>query len=120
MDKAKNQSQYVHKLLVLCKTWNGPPINIEELESILSQHMDSVDKIVKTELTYYKHTHCSENIAAPSLFKLNKISHEERLSNLCILLNGQSTSFTTLPKNKDELQVVQNNNQNQTTNSMDD
>ena len=120
MEKAKNQSQYVHKLLVLCKTWNGPAISIEELESILCQHPDSVEKIVKTELTYYKHTHHSENIAAPSLFKLNKISHEERLSNLCILLNGQSTSFTTLPKNKDELQVVQNNNQNQTTNSMDD
>ena len=120
MEKAKNQSQYVHKLLVLCKTWNGPPINIEELESILSQHTDSVDKIVKTKLTYYKHIHCSENTAAPSLFKLNKISHEERLSNLCILLNGHSTSFTTLPKNKDALQVLQNNNQKQTTNSIDD
>ena len=116
MEKAKNQSQYVHKLLVLCKTWNGPAISIEDLESILCQHPDSVEKIVKTELTYYKHTHHSENIAAPSLFKLNKISHEERLSNLCILLNGQSTSFTTL---KGALQVIQNNNQNQTTNSID-
>ena len=117
MEKAKNQSQYVHKLLVLCKTWNGPAISIEDLESILCQHPDSVEKIVKTELTYYKHTHHSENIAAPSLLKLNKISHEERLSNLCILLNGQSTSFTTL---KGALQVIQNNNQNQTTNSIDD
>ena len=90
------------------------------MESILSQHTDSVDKIVKTELTYYKHIHCSENTAAPSLFKLNKISHEERLGNLCILLHGHSTSFTTLPKNKDALQVLQNNNQTQTTNSIDD
>ena len=57
MEKAKNQSQYVCKLLVLCKTWNGPAISIEQLESILSQHPDSVEKTVKTELTYYKHTH---------------------------------------------------------------
>ena len=114
MEKAKNHSQYVHKLLVLCKTWNRPAISIEELESILCQHPDSVEKIVKTELTYYKHTvHCSENIAASSLFKLNKISHEEKLSNLCILLNV----FTTL---KGALQVIQNNHQNQTTNSIDD
>ena len=114
MEKTKNQSQYVHKLLVLCKTWNGPAISIEELESILSQHPDSAEKIIKTELTYYKRIHRSENIAAPSLLKLNKISHEERLSNLCIASNGQSTSFTTLSKNKDVLQVLLNNNQNQT------
>ena len=63
MEKTKNQSQYVHKLLVLCKTWNGPAISIEELESILSQHPDSEEKIVKTELTYFKHIHRSENIA---------------------------------------------------------
>ena len=62
MEKAKNQSQYVHKLLVLCKTWNGPAISTDELESILSQHPDSVEKIVKTELTCYKHSHRSENI----------------------------------------------------------
>ena len=91
------------------RSWNRFYLNTQILQ-----------RKVKTELTYYKHTHHSENIAAPSLFKLNKISHEERLSNLCILLNGQSTLFTTLPKNKDALQVLQNNNQNQTTNSIDD
>ena len=36
------------------------------------------------------------------------------------LLNGQSISFTTLPKNKDALKRLQNNNQNQTSNSIDD
>ena len=36
------------------------------------------------------------------------------------LLNGQSISFTTLPKNRDALKRLQNNNQNQTSNSIDD
>jgi len=93
MEKAKNPSQYVHKLLALCKTWRGLAISIEELELIISKHPDETGKIVKTELTYYKDSHHSEVIATPSLFKLNKISHEERLSNLCIFLNGQSISF---------------------------
>ena len=110
MEKSKNQSQYVHKLLVLYKTWNGPAISVEELELISTLRFCRENSQI-TELTYYKHTHHSENIADPSLFKLNKISHEERLSNLCILLNCQSTSFTTLPKNKDALQVLQNRNQ---------
>ena len=36
------------------------------------------------------------------------------------LLNGQSILFITLPKNKDALKCLQNNNQNQTSNSIDD
>ena len=34
--------------------------------------------------------------------------HEERLSNLCILLNGQSELFAVLPTNKDALKVIRN------------
>ena len=37
------------------------------------------------------------------------------MSNLCILLNGQSTSFTTLPKNKDALKILQNTSPNEST-----
>ena len=110
MEKAKKQSQYVHKLLVQCKSWDGPVCSIEELDSILHKKPDLVEKIVKIELTYYIHTHRSNVIAAPSLFKVNKISHSERLSNLYILLNGQSTSFTALPKNNDALRILQNIN----------
>ena len=91
----------------MCKSWNGPAVSIEELEHILNHNPDMVEKIVKTELTYYKHTHRSEVIASPHLFKLIKVSHEERLSNFCILLNGQSTNFKSLPKNKDALIIIQ-------------
>ena len=69
-----------------CKTWNGPVCSIEELQSILSQTSDAVEQIVKTELSCYK----------------------ERLSNLCILLNGQSEWLAVLPTNKDALKVIRN------------
>ena len=82
-------SRRVHKLLIQCKSWGGPVCSIEELDSILHQKPDLVEQIVKTELTYYKHTHCADVVAAPSLIKLNKITHSERLSKLYILFNGQ-------------------------------
>ena len=113
MEKDRHQSQYVHKLLVMSKSWNGPAISIEELEYILGRNPDMVEKIVKTELTYYKHTHRNEVIASPHLFKLIKVSHEERLSNFCILLNGQSTTFKNLPKNKDALLILQKESNNE-------
>ena len=89
MQMAQKQSQYVNKLLGQCKSWNGPAVSIEELESILKKHPDRSEIIVKVELTYYKHTHRAEVIANPSLFKLIKVTHEDRLSNLMVLLNDQ-------------------------------
>ena len=52
-------------------------------------HYDKAETVVRTELAFYKHTHRPEVVANPSLFKLFRISHEERLSNYMILLLGQ-------------------------------
>ena len=90
IDMAKKQSQYVNKLLAQCKSWGGPVVSIQELEAVMKRHHDTVETILKVELAYYKHTHRVEVIANPSLFKLIKVTHEERLSNLLVLLNQQA------------------------------
>ena len=62
--------------------------------SILSQKPDVADEIVKTELTYYMNIHKAEVIASPSLFKLNKVIHKERLINLCVVRGrGRRTRY---------------------------
>ena len=96
LTKAKNQSQYTNKLLLQCKSWKWPVSSIDELNGILNKKPDMAEQIVKTELTYYRNTHKAEMIASPSLFKLNKISLEERLTNLCVLLgdvNDRSINY---------------------------
>lgn len=108
MELAKKQSQYVNKLLVQCKSWGGPVSSIEELQTTLKRHPEAVENIVEVELTYYKHTHRTEVIANPSLFKLIKISHEERLSNLFVLLNSSGTIMTAMPTNSDALRILRN------------
>ena len=90
METAKKASQYVSKLLVQCKSWGGPVVSIEELEAVIRKNPDRTEMIVKSELTYYKHTHRTEVIANPKLFKLTKITHEERLSNLLVILDQNS------------------------------
>ena len=89
MEMAKKQSLYVNRLLTNCKSWGGPVASISELECVMRRYHDKVETVVKTELAYYKHTHRAEVIANPSLFKLIRITHEERLSNLMVLLNHQ-------------------------------
>lgn len=95
MEMAKKQSQYVNKLLSQCKSWCGPIASIAELESVLKKHHDKAETVVKTELAYYKHTHRPEVVVNPSLFKLIRVTHEERLSNLMVLLNQQTLEVYT-------------------------
>ena len=107
MKKAKKHSNYVYRLLVSCKSWGGPVTTVEELDKILFENSNLREKIVRTELSYYKHMNKSEVIANPSFFKINKISHSERLINFCILLNDNSpTESQNLPDNSDALKIL--------------
>ena len=63
------------------RSWTGPCTTQDELESILASNPRIQEKVVKVELTYYWYAHKPEVIARPDLFKLNKITHEERLEN---------------------------------------
>lgn len=64
----------------------------EELELVLENRSDMQEKIVKVELTYYRYTHKPDVIARLDLHRLNKISHEERLENLLVILTDTDNS----------------------------
>ena len=66
---------------------------------------------MKTELTYYKHTHRSDVITNSPLFKLIRVTHDERLNNLMILLNQQAVQISRIPKNSDALNFLRNGDQ---------
>ena len=117
IETAKKQSQYVNKLLAQCKSWGGPVVSIPELEAVMKRHHDKVETVVKTELTYYKHTHRAEVIASPSLFKLIRVSHEERLSSLMVLLSQQALEVSRIPKNSDALKFLRSNDQHTSENT---
>ena len=69
------------------------------MNAILKKKSSNAEEIIKTELTYYRNTHRAEGIGPPSLFKINKITHKERLTNLCILLGGMNDKLVRLPGN---------------------
>lgn len=46
----------------------------------------------------YKHTHLIEVNAYLSLFRFSKVTHEERLRNLMVLLNGQGLEVCNFRK----------------------
>ena len=104
--RASNQSIYATKLLQSCKQWSGPATSVTELEQILQSHPDIQERIVRVELACYRDTHKSEVIYNTDLCKINKVTHEERLTNFCVLLQGFSHhGNVTLPANTETLTV---------------
>ena len=105
---AKKSQNYTAKLLDRCKSWGGPCTSVNELHEVLQRKPDIQNDIVKYELGYYVHTHKSEKQVKSDLFRMNKISHDEKLENLTILLAGDDCNVTNnticdLPTNEDVL-----------------
>lgn len=119
MSKAKQTQKYQDRLLIKCKSWGGPCTNIDEIELIIGQKPEMQEVIVRTELSYFRQCHRSDIINRKDLYKLNGISHEERLENFLILLGGSITNLSEnarLPTNSEALQLLTDVNLNPDSN----
>ena len=84
-------------------------MSVEELQTILLAKGGIQDRIMKVEFAYFRQTHKPDIITWLDLLKLNKISNEERLENLMILLSDRDNLTGTvvdLPTNADVLQMI--------------
>ena len=108
--KAGNLNNMIMKLLKDCKTWNGSVTSSNELINILKTRPCQQRFILRTELAYCMHTHKTEKTQRSDLFKQNRISDEEKLENLCILLSDDAEESTAtvanLPTNEDGMTVL--------------
>ena len=109
-NKAERAKDYAKKLLKDYKAWGGPCASCEDLLAVLSSRPDKSELIVKTEMAYYVQTHKQEKINTPDLFRINKITYEEKLKNLMILLSDENqvstASIANLPSNSNVLKVL--------------
>ena len=86
--------------------WEGPCTTPNELELCI-QNKPDIEKIVKTKLSYYVHTHQAERNMEPTILKI-MIPHDERLENFLVFLSDTNCLATSphasvldLPTNDD-------------------
>ena len=65
------------------------------------------DYLKRTEIIYFRDIHKAEVLYNPDVCKVNTISHEKRLVNLCILLGKKISSNLTLPTNSERENVFE-------------
>ena len=110
MAKKQKNVDYILKLMETCKTWSGPCFSVDELKNVLKKNPDNEKKVIKTELSFYVHTHKGDRLGRPELFRLAGIDTTTMLVNLCILLANKDNSASrssvaevSLPTNDDAL-----------------
>ena len=95
-----------------CISWSGPLTSGEELIRAIKLRTGKENFIVKTEMAYFAHTYCSDKLQRPDLYKLNRISFEEKLETLLVLSPGDSEQSTAnianLPNNQDVMKFISN------------
>ena len=71
---------------------------------------DTQEKRLRTEMAYYANSHKADKIARRQLFRINGITYEEMLENLCVLLDDEispeTSAIANLTTNKDALQIL--------------
>ena len=111
--KKKKNVDLVLRLIETCKSWGGPCCSLQELQKVRKSNPDLDEKIVKTELQFYVHTHKADRAGHPELFRQRDIKFPKMLENLSVLLADENRSASRssmaaliLPTNKDALKQL--------------
>ena len=108
LSNSEKSKDYSKTLLQSCKSFGGLCTTSGELQSALVAKPDLQKKIVKAELTLYQNTNKIDMLAQPDSFKVNKITHQEHLEIIMILLTDDdyaTGSIADLPSNEDALTI---------------
>lgn len=80
LKKKLESKDYTKRLLQNRKSWGGPYTTVEKLQQILKEKFDQ-EVHIKNEFPYQAYTHKPDKMTRPVMFRLNGISHEEKLTN---------------------------------------
>ena len=89
LEDGRKRNDYADRVLVKCKSWNGPFISVEELEtSLLGADNKKTREILRHEITFQRITHPSDAIIRKELYLINKQDISTMKCNLIILLSN--------------------------------
>ena len=97
MEIGRQKEKYIDKVVEKCKGWGGPILSAEELSSILVHTKDEkkIKNILRTEITYQKHTHASDARRRKELYLINKQETAALKYNLTLLLSDNEALVGT-------------------------
>ena len=89
LEEGRKINNYADRVLVKCKSWNGPFSSVEELEfSLVGANVKKTREILRHEITFQRITHPNDAIIRKELYLINKQDISTLKYNLVILLSN--------------------------------
>ena len=87
--KKRRHDEFADQVLKKCKSHSGPVTNATELKKIVTENPGKVKQILRVEIQLQKCLHPGDVAARPNLYKVNKLTAEQMMENLTILLTDE-------------------------------
>ena len=88
--KKKRHNEFSDQVLKKCKSHNGPVTSASELKELLKANPSNTKQLLRLEIQFQRCMHPNDVAARPLLYKVNKLSEQQMVENLTILLSGDS------------------------------
>ena len=91
LEEGRKRNDYADRVLVKCKSWNGPFLSVKELEaSLVGVNEKKAREILRHEITFQRITHPNDAIIRNELYLINKQDISTMKYNLVILLSNMA------------------------------
>ena len=112
LEKQKRKNEYVESNLKKCKSHNGPFTSIEELQRYVNKKPKDLQKNLRYEIIFKRQLNSQDFQIRPSLYKVNRMTVDELLTNLTILLATEEVGpheEIDLPSQEEMMKILREN-----------
>ena len=87
--KKLRANDFVDQLLVKCKQHQGPFTSINEVKALVKNNPTELKSFLRLEIQYQRVTHPRDAEARKDIYRVNKVSLEEMIENLTLILSDE-------------------------------
>ena len=114
LQKKVRANDFVDQLLVKCKQHNGPVTSVNELKALVSEKSPELKTFLRQEIQYQRVTHQRDVDVRKELYKVNKLTSEEMVENITVLLSDEheAEDGIVFPCEDEIMEIISGNTSN--------
>ena len=103
LQKKVRAKDFVDQILLKCKTHDGPFTSPQDVKAFVNSDPDDLKACLRQEIQFQRVTHPNDAEARKDLYKVNKLSEEDMIENLTVLLDDSCVEEAVIFPTEDEI-----------------
>ena len=111
--KKVRANDFVDQLLGKCKQHHGPFTSVNEVKTLVQQNPKELKSFLRLEIQYQRVTHPRDAEARKDIYRVNKVTLEEMIENLVLILSDENEAQDCIvfPSEEEIMEKLQNKEQ---------